>query len=118
MHKFYLAKELYVLIAAAASWIAIWLKKRRSESWPMTPGRIETAYTCDEYGHVAELGYSYSSNGDYYSGLYRRQFKTQSAADRFLDCVRNQQVMIRYQPDRPDNSILRERDNTSLFHTR
>ncbi|MDT8068706.1 MAG: hypothetical protein ROO76_11140 [Terriglobia bacterium] len=116
MHNFFLAKELYILIFAAASWIAIWLKKRRSESWPITSGRVETAYTSGEYGHVAELGYSYSSNGEYYSGLYQRKFSTESAAEKFLDSVRNQSVMIRYQPDRPDNSILRERDNAALFH--
>lgn len=80
----------------------------------MVGGRIETAYTMGEYGTIAELGYSYSSNGEYYSGLYQRQFRSDNSAEKFLEVARGQEVMVRYEPEHPDNSIIREQDNPLL----
>jgi hypothetical protein len=71
------------------------VKLRSSKAWPVENGTISAA-TCPAAmygGPVAELGYTYIHNGEYYSGVYRKAFMSKSfgrhdalPASSFLTC--------------------------------
>ena len=59
-----------------------WWKRRRSADWPLVQGRIHKAEAVwDERFWVAQLSYSYSVNGEYYSGEDKQRFATERRAD-------------------------------------
>jgi hypothetical protein len=65
------------------------VKLRRSEGWPVENGTISSA-TCPAGmygGPVAELGYTYIHNGEYYSGLYRKAFMLKSSAEDYVSKI-------------------------------
>ena len=85
----------------------------RSESWPTTEGRIHEAGVVEEHGvALGEVVYSYSAQGEYYTGALRRHFSTGNQTERWLDGFpRDARVLIRYRPDKPEHSVLRPDDN-------
>ena len=92
------------------------------QNWPLSEGRIESSTVAQEREsalwyllptYVSEIGYSYAVRGQYYSGqIYRKFFREQSAR-RFADKMRGKCVLIRYQPNSPEVSILRGVDQHS-----
>ena len=55
----------------------------------MANGRVfdATVVSDDIQGWAAEITYSYSAVGEYYSGLYRRGFRLKKNAEAFLEIV-------------------------------
>ena len=64
---------------------------------------------------IGKVGYAYSVQDTYYSGYLLRQFWDEQRAWTFVDGCQNQQVMIKYNPNRPQASVLTLRD---LFGTK
>lgn len=60
--------------------------------------------------YTAELGYSYSVNGAYYSGYIEKSFFRERAAKKFVERLRDQGVLVRFNPSSPRISILRSKD--------
>jgi hypothetical protein len=96
----------------AVSWRR-WQKRRResiAQSWPSVEGVILS-------GHVepapktscflATLQYTYFV-GEYCTGAYIHEFAKETDADDFVREMRDKRVPIRYDPSKPDNSVLEE----------
>lgn len=80
-----------------------------STAWPMANGRIFdiSVQHDDIHGWAAELTYSYTVFGEYYSGIYRRGFRRKKSAEAFLDRLpRETPVSVRYKAARPEISTL------------
>jgi len=56
--------------------------------------------------YAARIDYSYSVNGEYYSGYLERLFFRESSADRFVASMKGQMVFVRSNPNRPERSAL------------
>jgi hypothetical protein len=64
---------------------------------------------------LAEIVYSFSVNGEYFSGSERRAYETEKAAEKFLGRFRRgQSVFIRYDPANLEMTTLRDQDNLHL----
>ena len=80
-----------------------------STAWPMANGRIfdSSVQHDDIHGWAAELTYSYTVFGEYYSGTYRRGFRRKKRAEIFLERLpRETPIPVRYKADRPEVSTL------------
>jgi hypothetical protein len=105
-------------------WIAVYrLAQRRiqvigSTAWPMANGRIfDAAVQHDDiHGWAAELTYSYTVFGEYYSGVYRRGFRRKKRAGAFLERLpRETPIPVRYKERRPEISTLLVSDMSLLM---
>ena len=93
-----------------------WLKRRRAAGWPIADGRIEStevtkpnfSFTTKRGYYVAQLVYSYSVAGSIHSGLYKREFPTQPAADDFVRDLKGKAVAVRYSPSKQSQSMVLE----------
>jgi Protein of unknown function (DUF3592) len=103
-----------------------WLKRRRAAGWPIADGRIEStevtkpnfSFTTKRGYYVAQLGYSYSVAGSIHSGLYKREFPTQTAADDFGRDLKAKAVAVRYSPSKPSQSMVLEPDIEAVLQNR
>jgi Protein of unknown function (DUF3592) len=103
-----------------------WLRRRRAAGWPIADGRIESIevrkpnflLTTKRGYYVAQLGYSYSVAGSTYSGLYKREFPTQPAADDFVRDLKGKAVAVRYSPSKPSQSMVLEPDLEAVLQNR
>ena len=80
-----------------------------STSWPMADGKIFDGKVAqgDIHGWSAELTYSYSAFGEYYSGAFSKGFTLKKNAESFLERFpRGTPVPIRYKADKPGISAL------------
>src|SRR5579884_2180618 len=78
-----------------------------SSAWPMANGRVfaGAVVSDDIQGWAAEITYSYSALGEYYSGVYRRGFRLKKNAEAFLERFpRETPIPVRYKAERPDIS--------------
>lgn len=98
----------------------------RSLAWSQVKGLLARGWlTCQgtvEFGSVEErstryknlyigrIDYSYSVNGEYYSGYLERVFIWEGSANRFVEGMKNQMVFVRYQLERPERSALLKQD--------
>lgn len=107
------------LILLVSSWLSSsWrrLKRSRAAGWPMVDGRIEStevtkpsfSFTTKRGYYIAQLRYSYSVAGSTYSGLYKREFPTEPAADDFVRDLKGKAVAVRYSPSKPSLSMVLE----------
>jgi hypothetical protein len=63
----------------------------------------------------AQLAYSYSVDGDYFSGFYEKFFFRESSAQRFADELKGKPAFIRSKPQSPEISILLREDQQSVW---
>ena len=103
-----------------------WLRRKRATGWPIADGRIEStevtkpnfSFTTKRGHYVAQLGYSYSVAGSIHSGLYKREFPTEPAADDFVRDLKEKAVAVRYSPSKPSLSMVLEPDIESVLQNR
>jgi Protein of unknown function (DUF3592) len=69
-------------------------------------GSVEERHTRYKNFYIGRLDYSYSVNGEYYSGHLERTFVWEGSANKFVDGMKKQMVFVRYKPDRPERSAL------------
>ena len=73
-------------------------------------GNVEVRRTRYKNLYIARIDYSYSVNGEYYSGYLERLFFLESSADRFVAAMKGQRVFVRSNPSRPERSALLQQD--------
>jgi len=93
--------------------------KRRStkgREWPSCQGHIESSTTYShEEGFTVRIGYSYSVAGEYYGGYFEEAFYSDAPANRLTAALKEgQEVTIRYNPSKPEKSLLLEEDQPHL----
>ncbi len=104
------------LIISFGGWVLLAMKKRRAESWPMVAGQFAQGNVRNaELQYVADIPYSYSADGSYYAGFYKRSFRSKRDAEDLIEQLKAQPVFVRYHPVNPENSVIREQDNSALF---
>ncbi|HLQ51061.1 MAG TPA: DUF3592 domain-containing protein [Terriglobales bacterium] len=89
-------------------------EEEASYNWPTAPGEVFSvcvqSYRGDE-GCRAEITYSYSANGEYYSGVFQRLLGSEDDAQR-IPCTfaPGHKLLVHYRPDKPEVSTLFEQD--------
>jgi Protein of unknown function (DUF3592) len=63
--------------------------------------------------YVARIDYSYSVGNEYFSGCFERTFLRESSADRFVNNLKGQPIVVRHHPHRPERSALLRQDQLS-----
>src|SRR3954467_7399789 len=80
-------------------------RRRGSRHWPIANGTVEYGFTSDASGWQANLVYSYSLNGDFYSGTHALKAKNEDEADELARSCKQQNVVVRYSPHDPSLSV-------------
>jgi hypothetical protein len=102
-----------------------WANSLRAGNWPIIKGRVEyeavTQHRDTETwllfpNYTAEVSYSYSVAGEYYSGHIERSFFREASAQRFVDNLKGKAVFVRYNQSSPEMSVLRKSDQPVLQH--
>ena len=85
------------------------VKIRRSETWLIERATISSV-TCPPAvygGPVAELGYTYIHNGEYYSGVHRKAFILKSSAENYVAQIHiGAQIAVRIKPTQQETSVV------------
>jgi len=95
-----------------------WLRRMRASGWPTVPGIVESGEVSTFRGRssytyraqeraTANLGYSYTLDGAYYSGYHTAVFDDEQEAWSYVDSLRGKAVQVSYNPRKPDISVLR-----------
>jgi hypothetical protein len=108
---------LLVLLAIAAVGLFAWsmVKGLMAGGWTSTQGRVEFGSVVEHHVRyvsyfVATIYYSYSVNNEYYSGNFERAFLRESAADRFVNGLKNEMIFVRSNPNHPERSAILKQD--------
>lgn len=106
---------------------AKWLRRQQAESWPLADGRIEKAEAREPKPSFWKpkqkgmwegvLEYSYSMNGEDYSGIYKRS-GTQAEAVEFVRDMQSQPVAVHVNPENQSKSTLAEADVEELLKSK
>ena len=91
--------------------------------WPTIRGRVESGtvkqnreealwYLVSFY--TSEIGYSYSIEGTYYAGHLTKTFFREESARRFVERLKDKDVIVRYSPKSPRISRLCREDQTDI----
>ncbi len=119
----WLAISLGTVAILAVFWVLRRMKLRRARTWPAQFGRLDsTAVRLYSNGgqaagskFIAELKYSYSAQGQQYSGGLSRSFLLKARADRWIgNYAIGQRVMVRYNPAKPRDSVIFEDEQAGL----
>ena len=92
-----------------------YVKRLLAKGWATSQGTAEFGSVEERrtrYGkyYIARIDYSYSVNGEYYSGSRERLFFRESSADRFVGTMKGQMFFVRSNPNHPDRSALLKED--------
>jgi len=92
------------------------VKGRGSDQWPRENATVWSSNTSNLYGGgVAEIIYSYSHNGRYFSGTHEKQFLSYDSANWYVaGFPKGAQLVVRVKPGRPKTSILRDDDQDQV----
>lgn len=107
-------KEIAVVLisAGAAAWA--WFRTRLAYSWPSAQGTIMSAQVQSDGSPfqpwTANLTYSYTVNGEYYSGSHRLRARTRRRAEDKADGWKGRMIVVRYSPSQPDLSTVLRSD--------
>lgn len=83
----------------------------RSKKWSIEKGTLSST-TCPLQPirrPVAEIGYTYIHNGEYYSGVYRKGLLSSGSAKDYIDqFVVGTEIYLRVNPTQPETSVFVE----------
>jgi hypothetical protein len=86
-----------------------------AQAWPSVDGRLHGGHVQPAGDRcVASFAYDYYI-GEYRSGTYSREFSSQKDAEEFVSQLKGKRVPIRYNPAKPDQSVLEDGDVRQLF---
>lgn len=121
---------LFLLIGSAKP-MWRWLQRRRALGWPTVQGRIESVDVREKRSflisstpkgrtaaYVAELNYSYTIDGQYWSGQYVREFGGEDEAREFVRDLQGNPVDVAHNPHDPKRSTLSEGSLATLIAMR
>jgi hypothetical protein len=130
------ASTILVAGVIAAAVVEAWVRPfrrwslRRAQSWPVAQAHVESASVSQakagEYStcYKGEIAYSYTVDGEYYSGYHARTFDKEEEAWAFVEALKGKTILVNYSPGNhevsvltdsalraaiPDPSVLRER---------
>lgn len=109
-------REMYWFINALMSYLVRkatqLIKGRGSDQWPRENGTVFSSKAVDLFpGGVAEIIYSYSHKGRYFSGTHERQFGSYFDAERYAKgFLKVACIVVRVKPEHPKTSIVRDED--------
>jgi hypothetical protein len=109
-----MARDVIVFALAAGTGILAWYRKRGARYWPMTYGKVEYGLTGDLDGWKTSLMYSYSVQGEFYSGVLPLKVRNEAAADEQVSKWKGQNLAVRYSPRDPAISAVRMEDQAPL----
>ncbi len=103
-----------------------WFQRQQASGWPTAPGRIESGTVTRSSsfsrgrarGYTAELGYSYSVEGQSYSGHYEREFGSEEEGWEFIRELQGKPVMVSCNPRNSAKSTLSADAVTALLKMR
>jgi hypothetical protein len=86
-----------------------------AQGWPSNHGTIEFGSVQEQRTryftyYIARIDYSYSVNGEYFSGYKEKLFFRESSADKFVAPMKGLMVFVRANPQKPQRSALLPRD--------
>ena len=92
------------------------IKGGGSDQWPRENATVWSSTTSDLFpGGLAEIIYSYSHNGQYFSGIHEKQFLSYLEANRYAaGFPKGSQIVVRVKPGHPKTSILRDDDQDPI----
>jgi hypothetical protein len=92
------------------------LRSLRGSNWPIVNGTVE-AVKVETFAEqsLAELAYSYTIDGERYSGYFLRQFADQQDAWDYVRLLDRQPILVRYKPSAPSISSVRIQEQNPLF---
>jgi hypothetical protein len=91
-----------------------------ARSWPISQGRIESGRVVAQDAryftyYVAQLAYSYSVSGEYYSGFYEKTFFREGSAQMFVDTLKGMPAFVRHKANSHHVSALLREDQHSVW---
>lgn len=99
----------FVLAAVQKAWHGY--QQRRSETWPISYGRIDSASVdSQEKKTKLTLRYTYRVAADTFTGSFRKTFDHPDEGNAWAEALDKKQVAVRYDPGNPSSSQLREAD--------
>lgn len=111
-----LGRDAIALGIAAATGIALWLRKRSARYWPTTYGRVEHASSFKESGvWLTDISYSYRVAEDFYSGQFQLKARRERNASDEVALWKDRTIEIRYSPSKPELSVVRMEDQAGLL---
>src|SRR5258708_6929079 len=91
---------------------------RRSETWPLSYGRIDrVSVDLQDKGTKVRCTYSYSVGTERFTGQFKKQFEDSEEGNAWAEAVDKKQVQVRYDPGNPSRSQLREADLEPLIQS-
>ena len=106
--------------AVVVFWLLKRAKLRRAHNWPTEVGHVESTAVVLKSGggqpgaaaYYAELKYSYTVQGQTYSGGLSRRFILKGRADKWIAKYANgEPLTVRYNPGKAKDSVLLDTDN-------
>ena len=122
----WLGISILFLAGAAALWIRKRVRLKHARSWPTEDGRVEsTAIRLQQSSggkagttsssYIATVTYSYTVQGQSYSGTLRRNFMLKGRAEKWTDkFTTGLPLKIRYNPSNPKDSVLFEDEQAGM----
>jgi hypothetical protein len=88
-----------------------WRQNRAFAGWPSTEARVLYGKVHSEgpRQHWVELTYSYYVD-EYRSGKHVHRFRNEEEADEFIRQMKDKRLQVRYNPEKPDESVILDRD--------
>jgi len=109
-----LARDIILILAGVSAGILAWFKSRRAQSWLSTQGRICDIAFRNAGGvykpWVAEFIYSYTANGEYFSGRHSIRLWTRKRADGLALGWKGRMLVVRYAPGHHETSAVLRSD--------
>jgi hypothetical protein len=111
----WILKDVALLLVSLGTAAWAWFRTRHAYSWPSAHGTIMGSYV--ERGvdslirpWTAAFSYSYSVNGEYYSGFHRLAARSERRAEEKIAGLKNTMIVVRYAPNQPDLSKILKSD--------
>jgi hypothetical protein len=87
------------------------MRENRAAMWPSAAGEVQSAEVKrTQNGSFVVVTYRYYAQGEYRPGKYRRHFRRKAAGQAFAEAIRGRTIQVRFQQDKPGESVLLERD--------
>jgi uncharacterized protein DUF3592 len=85
-------------------------QKRLARTWPATRGQVDHVDVHWMVGqdcyYAAQVGYSYQVGGHRYSGNLASRCPNEDVGRKFVETLKDQPIVVRYQPNRPAENVL------------
>ncbi len=109
-----LARDIVLLLAGGATGVLAWMRARGAQSWPSAQGTVASVRSRSVGGvykpWIGEFSYTYTVNGEYFSGIHQIRVLTQKRAEALTLGWKGRMVVVRYSPSKHEASVLLKSD--------